>query len=121
MKLKKAKILIQPMEDLKKEWKAALGGKVRSVQSEGTIIFVSLESLSKILTSERLEILSVILKERPKSIYALAKLVERDFKNVHSDVKFLADVGLVELKTQGARDSIVPRAKYSGIELDLAA
>ncbi|MEW6058010.1 MAG: hypothetical protein AB1540_15495 [Bdellovibrionota bacterium] len=121
MKLKKAKIVIQSIDDVKREWKKALGGKLKSIQDEGMIIFVSLESLSKIMTSERLEVLSVILKEKPKSIYALAKLIGRDFKNVHSDVKLLAEIGLIDLKSHGKRESLQPVAKYSGFELDLAA
>ena len=121
MKLKKAKIVIQSIDDIKKEWKKALGGKIKSIQDERTIIFISLESLSKVMTSERLEVLAIILKEKPKSIYALAKLVDRDFKNVHSDVKLLAEIGLIELRSHGKRESLQPVAKYSGFELDLAA
>jgi predicted transcriptional regulator len=47
--------------------------------------------------------------------------VGRDFKNVHSDVKMLAEVGLLELKATGKRDAVKPVAKYSAFELDLAA
>ena len=61
----------------------------------------------------------MILKEHPKSIYALAKLVDRDFKNVHADVKLLAEVGLLELRSSGKkREAVMPVAKYSGLELD---
>lgn len=121
MRLKKAKIIIQPIDNLKREWRKALEGRIQSVQDEGTIVFTSMESLSKVLTPARLDILSVILKEKPRSIYALAKLLGRDFKNVHTDVKLLAEVGLIDLKSHGRRESLKPIAKYSGLELDLAA
>ena len=78
--------------------------------------------MAKVLSQPRLEILSAILKDHPKSIYALAKLINRDFKNVHADVKLLADVGLIELRTSGKkRSAVMPVARYSGLELDLAA
>ena len=121
MKLKKVRIVIQSVEDSKAEWAKALRGEIRSIQKPGTIIFASLEAVAKVLSPARLELLGAILKERPESIYALAKVVERDFKNVHSDVKMLADVGLLELKATGKRDAMKPVAKYSGFEVDLAA
>jgi len=121
MKLKRVRIIIQPLEGLKKEWKRALKGELKGSHKRGVIIFPTVETLGKVLSPARLEILTVILKERPKSIYALAKLVGRDFKNVHSDVRLLADVGLVELRSSGKRDAVVPVALYSGLDLDLAA
>ena len=49
-------------------------------------------------------------------------MVDRDFKNVHSDVKLLSEIGLIDLKeTTDARKGLRPVAKFSGIELDLAA
>ena len=98
MKLKKAKIVIQPIDEIKSRWTKALKGKVRSIQQPGTIIFTSLGAVAKALSPARLELLGVILKQKPSSIYALAKLVERDFKNVHADVKLLVEIGLIDLK-----------------------
>jgi predicted transcriptional regulator len=121
MKLKKVRIVVQSVEDTKIEWAKALRGEIRSIQKPGTIIFTSLEAIAKVLSPARLELLGTILNEHPESIYALAKTVGRDFKNVHSDVKMLAEVGLLELKSTGKRDGIKPIAKYSGYEVDLAA
>jgi predicted transcriptional regulator len=121
MRLKKVKIVVQPIEDIKTEWTSALKGKIRSVQPRGTIVFTSLAAVAKALSPVRLELLGTILKHKPESIYALAKLIERDFKNVYADVKLLSEIGLVELKPTGKRDSVRPVAKYSGFEVDLAA
>lgn len=121
MKLKKVRILVQSVQDTKTEWSKALRGEVRSIQKPGIIIFPSLEAVAKVLSPARLELLGTIIKEKPESIYALAKAVDRDFKNVHSDVKVLVDVGLLELKATGSRDALKPIAKYSGFEVDLAA
>jgi hypothetical protein len=38
---------------------------------------------------------------RPLSIYELAKRLERDYKNVHTDVTRLAELGLIERRADG--------------------
>ena len=122
MKLKKAKIVIRSLSDIKKEWKTALKGQTKSVQKNDEIIFANLETASKVMSRARIEILQSIIKFKPKSIYELAKILEKDFKNVHTDVKFLCDVGLIELQeTEDARNGLRPVARFSGIELDWAA
>ncbi len=118
---KRARIIIRSVEETKTEWATALRGEIRSIQKPGTIIFTSLDAVAKMLSPARLKLLGAILKEHPESIYALAKVVGRDFKNVHSDVKMLVDVGLLELKSTGKRDAFKPIAKFSGFEVDLAA
>jgi hypothetical protein len=65
----------------------------------------------------RLELLHVIRIAKPKSIQELARLVERDFKNVHQDVTLLAQFGLIELKKVGPRRSAAPTAKFKEIVL----
>lgn len=121
MRLKKVKIIIRSIEEVKSDWVQALKGKMQYIQPEGTLIFTSLTALGKSFSPTRLELLSVIIKEKPESIYALAKLVGRDFKNVYNDVKILTDIGMIELMPTGKRDSFMPVAKYSGFEVDLAA
>src|SRR4051812_36234993 len=101
MKLKKVRIVVQSVEHAKAEGSKALRGEARSIQKPGTIIFTSLEAVAKVLSPARLELLGAILNRSPESIYALAKAVGRDFKNGHSDVKLLAEVGLLELKSTG--------------------
>jgi len=122
MKAKKAKIILQSVEDIKKEWTKALKGKVKSKPKGDEIIVMGLDTIAKIFSKTRMEILRTIITQKPQSIYELAKMVDRDFKNVHGDVQFLNDVGLIKLKETGdSRKGLQPIAKYSGIELDLVA
>jgi len=89
-------------------------------RSEGTY-FTSLEAARKVLTPKRLELLRVIRQGRPDSVYQLARLVGRDFKNVHADVQALAAYGLVSLKkAQAGRRTSVPRVPFSTIEFRIA-
>ena len=81
----------------------------------------SWEVLGKLLSPPRLQILAMIPHLKPHSIAQLAKLMKKDFKNVHSDVKFLADLGLIELREEGLRKTLVPIARFNEIDLPLAA
>src|SRR5262249_12803617 len=122
MKKKHAKIVVRSLENLKHEWKETLQGKRRWIQSDEEIVFTSLEALARIFSKNRMAILRALIREKPQSIYELAKILNMDFKNVHTDVKLLAEVGLVELKKSGtARNGLIPLSKFSGFDLDLAA
>jgi predicted transcriptional regulator len=121
VKLKRAKIVVQSAGEVKKEWEAALRGKLTSLQAKNEVVFLTLESVAKILTKARLELMAAIIRTQPKSIYALAKAVRRDFKNVHSDVRLLSELGFVELRAEGRPATLMPVARYSGFEVNLAA
>lgn len=121
MKLKKVHIHIQPIEDIKIEWRRALHGEIKEIRKPDTLVFTSLTAVAKVFSPVRLELLGAIIKYKPDSISSLAKIVGRDFKNVYSDVRLLASVGVLELKGAGKRDAVRPVALYNGIELDLVA
>lgn len=85
------------------------------------IYFVSEEATRQVLTPSRLTLLHLIRTRHPRSIAALATLLGRDFKNVHADLKLLADLGLVNLEP-GAhlRDSVTPTVPYERIQFEIA-
>ncbi len=122
MKKNHAKIVVKSLENVKREWKEALVGKRKSIQKDDEIIFANLEAVARIFSKNRMEILRAVIHEKPQSIYELAKILGKDFKNVHTDVKLLVDIGLIELKNAGTgRKGLVPLSRFSGFELDLAA
>ena len=49
------------------------------------------------MTEKRLELLKVIKDREPESIYALSKILGRNFKNVYTDLKILGQFGLIEM------------------------
>ncbi|TVQ81056.1 MAG: hypothetical protein EA369_00685 [Bradymonadales bacterium] len=122
MKLKRVRILVEALEETNERWLKALSGKAKTKKGEELITVSSWEILGRVLSPPRLQILGAIPALKPKSIAELARLMEKDFKNVYSDVKFLADLGLIELKDMGTnRKQMIPIAKYDGIEVLLAA
>src|SRR5215213_4277408 len=57
--------------------------------------------LLRTLTPARWELLDRLREAGPLSIYQLAKRLERDYKNVHTDVARLADIGLIRKEADG--------------------
>ena len=113
------KSLEEGLKDFRATWKAVAAGK-KVTPRKGTY-FTSLEAARKVLTPKRLQLLRVIRRDHPNSVYQLAQLVGRDFKNVHADVQALAAYGLVSLKrTQAGRRTTAPRVPFSTIEFRIA-
>lgn len=122
MKLKKFKITIKSTSSLKDELISAVRGKAKKIQDPSEIVLNSVAAYSQIFTKSRIEILLYLTSNSPTSIYDLAKSLKRNFKNVHTDVNLLKEIGLIKLeKSNSDRGSLVPKAKYSGIELSFVA
>lgn len=58
--------------------------------------FADMATLFKYLSPKRFELLQKIRETGPLSIRKLAADLKRDYKNVHTDVKELVHVGLIE-------------------------
>jgi len=55
----------------------------------------------KTLTAKRWELQEQLKQLGPTTIYALAKHLERDYKNVHTDITVLMEVGSVDKTEDG--------------------
>ncbi len=62
--------------------------------------FPDLPLLTKTLSPARWALLQELRKD-PCTIYELARRLERDYKNVHTDVTQLAAIGLIERRADG--------------------
>lgn len=78
--------------------------------------FASLPLLLKTLTPARWALLEALRKAGPMSVYALARKLQRDYKNVHTDVAALAGLGLIE-KTRDARVAVAWDAVRAELKL----
>jgi predicted transcriptional regulator len=82
------------------------------------LYFSDLRTLLKYLTPKRFELLNMLHKAGPSSINALAKTLHRQYRNVHTDVKELEMIGLVEKNEAGLY--LVPWDEISAV-IKLAA
>ena len=78
--------------------------------------FADLPVLTKSLTPARWDLLKRLKTAGPLTIFALAKLLERDYKNVHTDVSRLLELKLLE-KAQDGRVSVPWQAVRAELKL----
>jgi predicted transcriptional regulator len=81
---------------------------------ERHLAFENWDTLARVLSNKRMELLRYVRRNRVTSIRALAQALGRDYSNVHADVKALAEAGLVENTKKGVR------ADYDAIETRIA-
>ena len=74
-------------------WKLAESGE--AVEDKHRLHFENIEVLLKTLTPGRWTLLKKLHAKGPMSIRALANGLGRDYKNVHTDVRRLENIGLV--------------------------
>ena len=72
--------------------------------------FSDIKFLRNLLSNEKAKILYILKSKNPKSIYALAKLLNRDFKSVREDIRSLERFGFIKFHTEktGKRESLMP-------------
>ncbi len=92
-------------------WHRAARGKTFH---ERRLAFESWDSLARVLTGKRMELLRHVRRHKVTSVRALAKALGRDYSNVHADVKALTSVGLLDVTDEGVR------ADYDAIETKIA-
>ena len=63
--------------------------------------FESARALFSDLTPARIDLLDTLRSTGPSSMYALAKVANRNYSNVHTDVSRLLELGLIERTENG--------------------
>jgi len=106
--------------DLLEKAKKIDNGEYRQ-KSEYQIYFEDENLLNKAFSPERLKILKTIKSEKPDSIYKLAKILDKDFKYVYTEVKYLKSLGLLELHKQTINNKIkiIPEVKYDKLVYEI--
>jgi predicted transcriptional regulator len=82
--------------------------------------FDNLEMLRRLLSNEKARLLHTIKAKKPKSIYELAKFLQRDFKAVNEDVKLLNRFGFIHFVKEktGKRERLKPLITRDTIRID---
>ena len=120
MKIRKIRIGIKDiktaLDEFVKTGEAVERGE--KVKKETGLYFTSLEAFRKALTPKRLELLHIVKARNPSSINELARMAERDIKNVADDLKYLEQIGLIEKKEMDRKTK--PVINYDEILLQIA-
>jgi predicted transcriptional regulator len=78
--------------------RAAQGERLRSYH---VLCLEDLPALTRALSPARWDLLKSIRDRGPCSVYELARRLGRNYKNVHTDVAALREVGVLERNTEG--------------------
>jgi predicted transcriptional regulator len=110
------------MHDFAKAFEAVQNGRRVPKEPREEVGFTSIEATRNFLTRERLALLHAIRSRHPGSLYELAKMVDRDFKNVQEDIRILERHGLVRISKEprGKRKVKVPQVPFEEIALRIA-
>lgn len=109
------------LEEFRKTFKDAAAG--RRVDKREGVYFTSIEAARNLLTPNRLALLRAVRSQHPGSIYELAKIVDRNLKNVQDDLRILETYGLIRMADatrSGKRRVRVPKTLFDQIELKIA-
>lgn len=115
MKKNKAlKIKFRSLDHLEKELLDLPKAKKGYIQPKDVIVFDSLTSFRNFMTLQKLEILTIIASVKPKSIYELAKMLDRALGPVQNDCNGLEGVGFIVFEQEkNGRKTIIPKLKFS--------
>ena len=116
--MKVKKVVIEPLEEFFGEVRGAVADhtKEKNVKLD-YISFGSIDELHRILTPKRKQLLDAVKKFKPRSLHQLAKILERDYKNVYKDAILLGKAGFLELKKDG--NTLVPEVPYDEIDVKI--
>ncbi len=114
--------LAEVADDFSRTFDAVRTGRRIARKPRDEIGFTSIEAARNFLTRERLALMRTIRTRHPGSLYELAKMVKRDFKNVQEDVRILERHGLVLIakEPRGKRRVKVPHVLFEEIALRIA-
>lgn len=114
MKLKTLTIKFSTNDEFLKGVKGSLFDPTHSSdEDEHSLSFDSMETFKNTLTENRLDILMAIARERPESIYQLAKYLNREHPHVAKDCKILEFLGFIVLEEAvGAKKQFIPRLVF---------
>lgn len=81
------------------------------------VTFQREKDLQRLLSPKNIELLRTIARESPGSIRELARLVDRDIRQVHDNLRDLDNYGLVEVEQAGRAKR--PTVWYDDIEIEI--
>ncbi|MFB6151232.1 MAG: transcriptional regulator [Haloarculaceae archaeon] len=97
----------------------AESGEVDRGDERIVLQFGSYGDLIDSLTPLRLDLLRTIVTEEPESIRETARVVDRDVSDVHSDLKHLEVLGILDLEEGGPDGAMRPVVPFDRIDMEI--
>lgn len=109
----------QLREDALQFIQAAETDTVDGQDGAATLQFGTYNDLVDSLTPLRLELIQAIAEHTPESMREAARLVGRDVSDVHSDLKHLETLGVLEVNEGGPGGAMQPIVPFDRIEMHI--
>ena len=90
------------------------GEKVDAVEK---LTFTNVNDFRKFITPKRLELLKAVKQKKPSSIQQLAKILNRDYKSINTDLQILQKMDLISRKREDNKTML--EVNYSEIEIKI--
>jgi predicted transcriptional regulator len=116
--MKILKIGIASLDEIKNWTLAVANGEYKITANDPKIWFSSMDSLSKVLSQENRELLSIIATIAPKSLKELALASGRHESNLSRTLHTMQQYGLVYLVSNGGKEKI-PVVKYDKVQIQV--
>ncbi|MDE1234174.1 transcriptional regulator [Vibrio aestuarianus] len=111
----KARIGIVSEDTIRKHMINVATGAVQQNEDIPKHWFTSLDEVSKVLSSENIELMLLIAKEKPHSLKELANISKIDICELENTIKTLSSKGFVRIEKQGTASR--PIALFSDFEI----
>lgn len=116
----------EALNEFEKTWELIVSGKKGELHQDDDLVlyFSDLAMVSKVLSPERLRLIQVIQENKPASVNRLATMLGRAQANVHKDVHYLSELGILELKkikSPKGPTAMQPRCPWTGFDIDLSS
>ena len=105
-----------PQRMFERFWETVDTGK-KHIQPKNVIVVNKLDTIYRVASPARLDILTCLVEKKPNNIRELAQLLQRDYANVWRDVQALNSLRIIKLKKEGKE--IKPIALYEKINIEL--
>lgn len=112
-------VRVQPSEELEDEVleKVEAAERGEEVEPLRVLNLPDKRELSRLMSEKNLELLEAIKGEEPSSIRELSKVVDRDYREVHRNLKELEKLEVVEFEENG--QSKKPVVGFDNIEVNV--
>ena len=81
--------------------------------------FEEFDDVDRLMRTSNLELIEAIVSQRPESIRQAAAAVDRDYREVHRNLKDLESLGVLEFETNGQRKKPILREGAENIDFSI--